>query len=67
MGDTLVDRLAACYSGAVHDVLRAMGCERVVLPSSIRPLDPTLKLAGELWTVSGHIDRTRPPHETLLA
>ncbi|HJS31504.1 MAG TPA: RraA family protein, partial [Alphaproteobacteria bacterium] len=47
--------------------LRAMGCERVVLPSSIRPLDPTLKLAGELWTVSGHIDRTRPPHETLLA
>lgn len=67
MADTLADRLAACYSGAVHDVLRAMGCDRVVLPSSIRPLDPTLKLAGEVWTVSGHIDRSRPPHDTLLA
>ena len=67
MGDTLADRIAACYSGAVHDVLRAMGCERVVLPSCIRPLDPTLRLAGEVWTVSGHIDRTRPRHETLLA
>lgn len=67
MGDTLADRLGACYSGAVHDVLRAMGCERIVLPSTIRPLDPTLKLAGEIWTVSGHIDRSRSPHETLLA
>ncbi|HSE77102.1 MAG TPA: RraA family protein [Alphaproteobacteria bacterium] len=67
MGDTLADRLGACYSGAVHDVLRAMGRERIVLPSTIRPLDPTLKLAGEIWTVSGHIDRSRSPHETLLA
>jgi regulator of RNase E activity RraA len=67
MGETLADRLGGCYSGAVHDVLRAMGRERVVLPSTIRPLDPTLKLAGEIWTVSGHIDRSRSPHETLLA
>ena len=67
MGDTLADRLGACYSGAVHDVLRTMGREHVVLPSTIRPLDPTLKLAGEIWTVSGNIDRSRSPHETLLA
>jgi regulator of RNase E activity RraA len=67
MGDTLTDRLARCYSGAVHDVLRVMGHERIVLPPSIMPLDPTRKLAGEVWTVSGHIDRTRSADETLLA
>lgn len=63
----LTERLARCYSGAVHDVLRAMGHERIVLPPDIRPLDPTRKLAGEAWTVSGHIDRTRSADETLLA
>jgi regulator of RNase E activity RraA len=43
-----------------------MGHERVVLPPEIRPLDPTLKVAGPVWTVSGHIDRTRSAHDTLL-
>lgn len=64
--DALTKRLAACYTGAIHDVLRAMGHERVVLPPEIRPLDPTLKVAGPVWTVSGHIDRTRSAHDTLL-
>jgi regulator of RNase E activity RraA len=64
--DTLTKRLASCYTGAIHDVLRAMGHERVVLPSAIRPLDPATKLAGPVWTVSGHIDRTKSAHETLL-
>ena len=63
---TLTDRLAACYTGAVHDVLRTMGHERVVLPHDIKPLDPTRTLAGPAWTVSGHIDRTKTRHETLL-
>ena len=63
---TLTERLARCYTGAIHDVLRAMGHERCVLPSSIRPLDPTLKVAGPVWTVSGHIDRFQPAHDTLL-
>jgi 4-hydroxy-4-methyl-2-oxoglutarate aldolase len=63
---SLTDRLAACYSGAVHDVLRGMGHERVVLPASIKPLDPTRRLAGPAWTVSGHIDRTKTSDETLL-
>jgi 4-hydroxy-4-methyl-2-oxoglutarate aldolase len=62
----LTERLAACYSGAVHDVLRGMGHEDVVLPASIKPLDPTRKLAGPVWTVSGHIDRTKTRDETLL-
>jgi regulator of RNase E activity RraA len=64
--DALTRRLAGCYSGAIHDVLRAMGHERVVLPPEIRPLDPTLRLAGPVWTAAGHIDRTRSAHDTLL-
>jgi regulator of RNase E activity RraA len=55
-----------CYAAAVHDVLRGMGYERCVLPSNIRPLDPARKLAGEIYTVSGHIDFTRDPHDTLV-
>lgn len=64
--DPLVERLLQLYSAAVHDVLRAMGVERCVLPSHIRALDPSRKLAGPIWTVSGHIDRSRSGHETLL-
>jgi len=63
---TLTERLRACYTGAVHDVLRMMGHERVVLPHDIKPIDPTLKLAGPVWTVSGHLDRTKSRHDTLL-
>lgn len=64
--DKLANRLAACYSGAVHDVLRAMGHDGVVLPNAIKPLDPKWKLAGPVWPVSGHIDRTKTRDETLL-
>jgi regulator of RNase E activity RraA len=64
--DSLTQRLAGCYTGAIHDVLRAMGHERVVLPPEIRPLDPALKVAGPVWTVSGRIDRTKSAHDTLL-
>ena len=64
--DELTGRLANCYTGAIHDVLRAMGHERVVLPPEIRSLDPAHKLAGPVWTASGHIDRTKSAHDTLL-
>ena len=63
---SLSARLAACYSGAVHDVLRGMGHEHIVLPASIKPLDPTRRVAGPAWTVSGHVDRTKTRDETLL-
>ena len=63
---TLTDRLARCYTGAVHDVLRAMGHENIVLPSAIKAIAPGMKLAGPVWTVAGHIDRTKTRHETLL-
>jgi 4-hydroxy-4-methyl-2-oxoglutarate aldolase len=66
MSASLTDRLLNCYAAAVHDVLRGMGHGRCVLPSAIRPLDPARKLAGEIFTVSGHIDMTREPHDTLV-
>jgi len=66
MQPSITERLARCYTGAVHDVLRLMGFDRVVLPPRIKALDPSRRLAGRVWTVSGHIDRTRTRDETLL-
>jgi regulator of RNase E activity RraA len=63
---TLTERLEQCYTGAVHDVLRMMGHENIVLPPAIKAIDPGTRLAGPAWTVSGHIDRTKTRHETLL-
>ncbi len=60
------DRLECCYSGAVYDVLRAMGYPNQTLPNTIRPLDIDKKLAGKVFTVSGRYDDTLDPHETLL-
>ena len=63
--DNIAWRLEQCYSGAVYDVLREMGCRDQALPETIRPIDPAWKLAGRVYTVSG-----RPcdadPEETLL-
>ena len=63
---TVTDRLAGCYTGAVHDVLRMMDYERIALPPDIKAIAPGMKLAGPVWTVSGHIDRTKARDETLL-
>jgi len=63
---SLTARLAACYTGAVHDVLRMMGHDDVVLPPSIKAIAPGTRLAGPVWTVAGHLDRTRSRHECLL-
>ncbi|MEO5699659.1 MAG: RraA family protein [Casimicrobiaceae bacterium] len=64
--NTLTDRLAQCYTGAVHDVLRLLGHEHAVLPHSIKAIAPGTRLAGPVWTVAGHIDRTKSRDETLL-
>jgi 4-hydroxy-4-methyl-2-oxoglutarate aldolase len=63
---TLTERLAACYTGAVHDVLRMMGRHDIVLPHGIKAIAPGTRLAGPVWTVSGHIDRTKSRDDTLL-
>ena len=63
---SLTERLERCYTGAVHDVLRMMGHENIVLPTAIKAIAPGTRLAGPAWTVAGHIDRTKTRHETLL-
>ena len=62
----LTERLAACYTGAVHDVLRMMGYDDVALPPAIKAIAPGTRLAGPVWTVSGHLDRTKTRDECLL-
>jgi 4-hydroxy-4-methyl-2-oxoglutarate aldolase len=61
----LVERLAQCYTGAVHDVLRVLGHENVVLPPTIKAIAPGTRLAGPIWTVSGRIDTGKTRDETL--
>lgn len=65
--EQLTARLARCYTGAVHDVLRIMGHENIVLPAEIKPVAPGMRVAGPAWTVSGHVDRTLSRDETLRA
>src|SRR6185436_1502299 len=57
---------ARCATGAVHDVLRMMDYERIALPPDIKAIAPGTKLAGPVWTVSGHVDRTKSRDECLL-
>src|SRR5579863_1516593 len=51
----LADRLERTYSGAVFDVLREMGLANQSLPPELRPLDPSWKLAGPVFPVSGRL------------
>lgn len=62
----LADRLAACYSGAVYDVLRARGLMEQVLPHEIRGLRRDLRAAGPAFTVEGQLGPGLSDHETLL-
>ncbi len=62
----LAHRLEKCYSGAVYDVLRAMGHRKCVLPNSIRPLDNDRRLAGKIFTFSGKATHEVDDHETLV-
>jgi len=62
----LANRLEQCYTGALYDVLRAMGYAQQILPPTIRPLDLSRPLAGPVYTVSGYYDDTLDAHTTLL-
>ena len=53
MSDELTTRLERCYTGIIHDVMRAMGLRNFVLPPEIRSLFPDRRLAGPVFTVSG--------------
>jgi len=63
----LSDRFAACYTGVVHDVMRAMGLRDFTLPSDLRPILPERTLAGPAYTIEGEVVAGADAHETLLA
>ena len=67
MSDPVAERLKHCYTGAVHDVMRAMGLEDFTLPAALRPLFPDQTLAGPAFTIDGVVDPDADAHETLLA
>ncbi len=60
------DRLVRCYSGAVYDAMRELGLPPSVLPSTIRPMDPTKALAGPVWTCEGRVDPGADADASLL-
>lgn len=65
MTDDLSKRLEACYTGAIHDVMRGMGFRHFVLPAEIVALDAGQRLAGPVFTVTGRPTPDRDAHETL--
>lgn len=64
--DPRCGQLRSCYTGVVHDVMRAKGMRNFTLPPRIRPLQPDEVLAGPVWTVSGGVDDSADEHTTLL-
>jgi 4-hydroxy-4-methyl-2-oxoglutarate aldolase len=66
MSDEITGRLSKCYSGIIHDVMRAMGYKNFTLPPELRPLFPGQVLAGPVFTINGKVDPKADAHETLL-
>ena len=61
------ERLAKCYTGVVHDIMRDDGHKNFTLPPSIKPTKPNHILAGQIFTMEGEVDQTLSHHDTLLA
>ncbi len=66
MTDPRIAAFGGCYTGVVHDVLRARGLTGFTLPSEITPLQPEMTLCGPVWTVEGRLDGDADAHQTLL-
>ena len=62
----LTRRLSQLHASPIHDVLREIGCKNFVLPNNIKPLKPTQKLAGQVFTIEGEITNSHTSHETLI-
>ena len=67
MTDRTTERLSACYTGVVHDVMRAMGLKDFTLPHTLHPVTVARTIAGPVFTVRGKVTPKADPHETLLA
>jgi 4-hydroxy-4-methyl-2-oxoglutarate aldolase len=66
-GPSLTERLARCYTGVVHDVMRDMGLTSFTFPPELRPILPDRSLAGPAFTIEGSCAPGADPHDTLLA
>ncbi len=64
---SLTERLERCYTGVVHDIMRAMGLRDFTLPPELRPLMPERALAGPAFTIRGKVEKGADAHQTLLA
>ena len=67
MTDPRIEKYRQCYTGVIHDVMRANGLRNFTLPPRIAPLQPEMTLCGPAFTIEGRMDDTADPHETLLA
>jgi len=54
------------YSGAVYDVLRALGYADQALPHAILPLKSGMKVCGPVFMVGGHPDTEIGAHVRVL-
>jgi len=50
---SLTERLGNCYTGAVYDVMRAMGRHMCILPHEIAGLDSEIRCYGPVYTMRG--------------
>ena len=66
MTDALTMQLERCYTGVLHDVMRAMGLRDFTLPPELRPILPGVGLAGPIFTIDGMTDSNADGHRTLL-
>ncbi len=62
---SLADRLHACHSSVVHDVMKDLGLQIRVLPRTITGLQSNMKAAGPVFTVRGRPDPTLDKHTSL--
>jgi regulator of RNase E activity RraA len=67
MTTALTERLERCYTGVLHDVMRAQGLRDFTLPPELRPILPGTAMAGPVFTIDGMVDHAADPHQTLLA
>jgi len=61
----IADRLHACHSAVIHDVMKNLGLPVRVLPRTITGLEPSMKAAGPVFTVRGRPDPTMDQHTSL--
>jgi regulator of RNase E activity RraA len=62
---TLAERLNACHSSVIHDVMKDRGLPIRVLPRTIVGIESSMKAAGPVFTVRGRPDPTLDKHTSL--